>query len=295
MTFLQKALSPAQVEFLVGGNRDTVSGFVVNAGDAVNARTPEDLFAVHCLDFPGSPWDRGAGYVDVLRFQVPLSVYVHDAADPEFVDRPPFTGTGFAAWSGGVVPSYFLDECAIPPGAELWRIRAGQPEELIAVYFEVATGWGVSDASGISRPGTHTPSHIMGWSAVWQGQVFRADLVNEGRSVEVAATSDPGVEGFERTPKGVWRRTVGLGEIQDFYELLATCSWQGEPFRITDVAQGEDGQVYRLFYTGHNADRAEALGLNKADAGVYWTVVPESQVQDVQVVQNRLPSLAFRG
>ena len=81
MAFLQKALSPAQVEFLVGGNGDTVSGFVVNAGDAVNARTPEDLFEVHGLDFPGSPWDRSAGYVDVLRFRVPLSVYVHDAAD----------------------------------------------------------------------------------------------------------------------------------------------------------------------------------------------------------------------
>ena len=45
-----------------------------------------------------------SGYVDVLRFQVPLSVYVHTAAGPEFVDRPPVTGTGFADWSGGVVP-----------------------------------------------------------------------------------------------------------------------------------------------------------------------------------------------
>jgi len=40
MTFFQKAFSPAQVEFIVGGNRDTVSGFGVDAGDAVNARTP---------------------------------------------------------------------------------------------------------------------------------------------------------------------------------------------------------------------------------------------------------------
>jgi len=116
VTYLQKALSPGQVEFLAGGNRDTGSGFVVKGGDAVNARTPEDLFAVHGLDFPGSPWDRRAGYVDVLRFQVPLSVYVHTAAGPEFVDRPPVTGTGFADWSGGVVPVYFLDECAVPTG-----------------------------------------------------------------------------------------------------------------------------------------------------------------------------------
>ena len=233
------------------------------------------MFAVHGLDFPGSPWDRGTGYVDVLRFQVPLSEYVHDAAGPEFADRPPFTGTGFAVWSGGVVSVYFLDECAIPPGAELWRIRAGVPEELLAVYFEVATGWGVAGTSGISRPGVHTPSHIIGWSAVWQGQVFRADLADEGRSVEVAATSDPGIPGFEQTPKGCWRRTVGLGEIQNFYELLATCRWQASRSGSPTLPRGRKARstgcsIPGITLTGRDprAEQGRCRCVLDGDAGV---------------------------
>lgn len=292
MTVLQKALSPEQVKLLVEGNRETVSGFAVKEADARAALTPADLFAVHGLGFPGSPWDPAAETVHLLRFEAPLSIYIHDAMAPEFVDRPPFTGTGFAHWSKGVVPLYFLDECALTPRAEVWRVKAGAPKECVAVYWGVADGWMVvtDDPSGPGQPGRHIPSHLLGWNAVWRGQRFRADL-EEDNAVLAAPTRPPAEFGsFRQSPKGCWSSTVPFAEVEDFFELLATCTWRGEPFRITDVAQGQDGRMVRLFYTGHNADRAEALGLYKGDAGVYWTVVPEEEVTDHQMIENRVPS-----
>lgn len=295
MTIFQKALSTEQVQFLISGNRDTISGFIVNAADVVAARTPEDLFAVHGLGFPGSPWDPAAGFVHVLRFHDPLPLYVHKAMAPEFVDRPPFTGTGFASWSGGVVPLYFLDESAIPAGAELWRVTAGGREDLVAVYMHAAYGWALvqTPPEGTPQPGRSIPSHIVGWNAVWRGHRFRADLVGE-KAVLAAPTQPPAEFGpFRQMPRGCWSLEVPAAEVEDSFELLATCTWRGEPFRITDVAQGQDGQMYRVFYTGHNADRAEALGLNKADAGVYWAVVPAEETQEKRVVENHMPSNFF--
>lgn len=296
----QKALSPAQVSMLVEGNRDTVSGFVLNASDVRGAMTPAALFQAHGLGFPGSPW---AGvqpeYLDVLRFSEPPAIYLHAPVTPEFVDRPPFTGTGFTTWNGdGVAPLYFLDEARIPAGAELWRIRTDHPEELLAVYRDVAAGWAVVEGAPLDAPRENFPEIIMGWVAVWDGYRFSADPVKDNTAVVLAAPSEPpaGVTGFTRTGRGCWRREVAVGELDDLFELNATCRWQGQPFRITAVGESGDGQrLFRLFYAGHNADTAESLRLNKADAGVYWTVVPETEATDVELVQNTIRGLLPQG
>ncbi len=294
----QKALSPAHVALLVEGNYDTVSGYVLNAADVAGVQNPTELFQAHGLGFPGSPWDSGADFLDVLRFGEPPVVYIHTPVAPGFVDRPPFTGTGFTSWDGGgVAPLYFLDEVRIPAGAELWRIRVGRPEQLLAVYRDVAAGWAVVEGADLGEPRENVPEVILGWVGVWDGYRFSADLVKEDTVVVLAAASEPPVEvaGFTRTGRGCWRREVPVGEMDDLFELNATCCWREQPFRITGVEQGEDGQRhFRLFYTGHNADVAESLGLNKSDAGVYWTVVPESETAGLELIQNHLKGLLPR-
>ncbi|GAA1922310.1 hypothetical protein GCM10009688_29170 [Arthrobacter gandavensis] len=284
----QKPLSPAHVRSLVETNRDTVAGYVLNVADVQHVKSPKDLYEAHGLGFPGSPWDPDAEFLDVLRFQAPPSPYVHTAIAPEFVDRPPFSGTGFAQWGGGVAPVWFIDECRIPPRAQLWRIREGHEEQLLAVYVDVATGWGVMEGADIATPKHTVPQSVLGWVAMWDGYQFPADLI--GDQIVLAAASAPPEEvtGFRPTMRGCWSREVPVAEVQDFFEVNAVCRWRDQPFRITDVIHGENERIFRLFYTGHNADVAESLGLNKADAGVYWTVQPESLVTDVEMFQSRM-------
>ncbi|MGW6172844.1 hypothetical protein ACWF5H_05045 [Arthrobacter sp. NPDC055138] len=54
-------------------------------------------------------------------------------------------------------------------------------------------------------------------------------------------------------------------------------------------------RLFKLSYTGHNADFAEGLQLEKADAGVYRAVAAEDDVQDLQFMQNRLAGLPGSG
>lgn len=288
----QKALSPAHVAQLVEGNRDTVSGFVLNAAD-VAGLSKERLFQAHGVGFAGSPWDPNASHFDVLRFAEPPAVYVHTPFAPEFVDRPPFTGNGFALFDGGYVPQYFLDEVRIPPAAELYRITPDGNAAFLAVYRDVANGWALAQGSGLASPAPSLPSLVMGWVAVWDGFRFSADLVKDNTAVILAATSQPPeeVSGFTRTERGCWAREVPVADLDELFELNSTCRFNGEPFRITAVSYDGETRLFRLFYTGHNADTAESMRLNKSDAGVYWTVVPETEVTDVELIQNTLKDL----
>ncbi|NYI66816.1 hypothetical protein BJY26_001122 [Spelaeicoccus albus] len=68
--------------------------------------------------------------------------------------------------------------------------------------------------------------------------------------------------------------------------MLVTCSWQGQPFRVVRSTEEQGREIFRLFYRGHNADAAEALGLWKNDAGVYSYAVPRNDVSDLKVVHN---------
>lgn len=286
---LQKALSPAHVKLLVESNGDTISGFVVPAGAVLEARTPDALYQAHGLGFPGTPFDPKAEFLDVLRFQSPLSLHVHTASAPEFVDRPPFTGTGFAAWDDGVVPLYFLDEVRVPAGAELWRVRAGQEEQLIAVYLDVARGWWVPDGSDLPQPAERQTAGIIGGFGVLRGHRFPADLIRDNAVAVLSSSEKPPAEfgDWEPSRRGCWMIAVPVEQLEDFFEVDATCRWKGQPFRITASTRDQDGnRHFRVFYMGHNSDIAESLGLNKGDAGVYWSVLPESELTDIQVVQN---------
>ncbi|MHA7294527.1 hypothetical protein [Arthrobacter sp. HLT1-21] len=149
------------------------------------------------------------------------------------------------------------------------------------------------EGSGLASPAPTVPDVIIGWVAVWDGFRFSADLVKDNTAVILAATSQPPaeMEGFTQTDRGCWAKEVPVAELDKLFELNSTCRWNGHPFRITAVAYDGDARLFRLFYAGHNADTAESLRLNKADAGVYWTVVPESEVTDVELIQNTLKDL----
>lgn len=286
---LQKALSPAHVKMLVEKNGDTIAGFVVPAGAVLDAKTPQALYQAHGLGFPGTPFAPDADFLDVLRFQSPLSIHLHTANAPEFVDRPPFTGTGFFAWDGGVAPLYFLDEVRIPAGAELWRVRDGHEDELIAVYLDVARGWWVPETSSIPQPVERQTPGIIGGFGVLRGHRFAADLIQENSVAVLASPEEPPKEfgEWEKSRRGGWMLAVPVSELDDFFEIDATCRWQGHPFRISASTRDKDNnRLFKVFYLGHNADIAESLGLNKGDAGVYWDVLPESKLTDIQVVQN---------
>jgi hypothetical protein len=294
---LQKAVSTALGRSYLANSADTVAGYVLRAADVLDARTPELLFDAHGLGFSGSPWQRDSETIDVLRFQSPVGNYVHDAVAPEFVDREPFTGTGFTSWEGGQAPLFYLDEVRLPAGAELWRVGRNGSEDLLAVYVDVARGWAVVAEEAKVEPKPVPPSSLLGWRATWRGAEFVADVVDDGNTVVLSSPGEPPAEvsGFEKTPRGVWRAKVPMSDITDIYELNASCTFNGLEFRVIDSAIDGGRRLFRLSYTGHNADFAEGLQLDKADAGVYRTIAAEDDVQDLQFVQNRLAGLPGSG
>lgn len=294
MTIFQKALYGGQVAEYMKGH-DRVAGYVLRAADTVQAPTPSALFDAHGLGFVGSPWDRNAAYLDVLRFQGVPANYVHDAVAPEFSDHAPFNGTGFTASGTSVFPLYFLDEVRLPPGAEMWRITGEEPDRLLAVYLDVATGWRAIDDSVVPSQPQRVPSPLTGWTAVWEGRRFIADRKPSGDEAVLACETQPvGLTGFTTTPRGLWSRTTPIKELADFFELNATCDWSGQPFKLLDSFSAEGKGFFRLFYVGHKADTAERLQLNKSDAGVYWTIVEQDAVQNLRFVQNRFAGLLDR-
>jgi hypothetical protein len=290
MTIFQKALFGDQVAEYLDHGHDRVSGYVLKAADAAALATPEDLYDAHGLGFDGSPWKRDAQHLDVIRFGGVPSDYVHDAVAPEFEDHPPFNGSGFAHSGDTVLPLYFLDEVRLPPGTEMWRVASGRPERLLAVYMDVATGWLAVEGDVPAQGPQRVPSMFNGWNAVWEGLRFLSDRKPGQDEVILASATQPeGIPGFGATPRGLWSRIVQAESVSDIYHLTGTCTWRDQPFHVVDASTDDHGVMLRLFYTGHKARDAERLGLNKSDAGVYWTVVNQQDVEDLRFLQARVP------
>ena len=69
MTLMQKAITPALARAHVEGGYDRMAGYVVRAEDVAFATTPAQLFEVHGLGYPGSPFRPDAQFIDLLRFE----------------------------------------------------------------------------------------------------------------------------------------------------------------------------------------------------------------------------------
>lgn len=295
MKYLQKAVMPAREREWLAYGEEAVYGYVVQAEHAVWADTPEKLFRVHGLGFPGSPLGAELSFLDVIRIPVTPFVRVEAAVGGTtsqealltggaFVDHPPFTGNGFV---GGVpehiVPLWWLDPIRIPAGAELWRVFADAHEERIATYGHVASGWVAEGEYALKRAAWMPPSEVNGVFGTWRGVRVLADPLPNG-SVVVASAGE--LPGLRLTERGIWAGVVDKAEVNSLVGLRFTCVWRGLRFQIVRRLLGENGTLQaRLVYLGRNAFSAEAAGLQKTDAGAYEATAAWSELGEVQGIE----------
>lgn len=299
VTIMQKALTPQAVALHLTHGWDQVSGFTLRAVDVATADTPAELFEAHALGFPGSPFSADMPSVHLIRFPATPQLRFEDAVGGTdaataaltggpFVDRPPFTGNGFAPWSGGIAPVYWLASSRVPAGSDIVRVDTDGSATVVAVHRDVATGWVAGPGQPPLPPVSLTPQpslHI-GLLARYRGSVHPADLLLDEQSVVLSSPVEPAdVPGFTQMPSGRWRLEVPLAALDELFELSMTGSVQGIPVRVVgQTTQGEE-TIYQVLYTGHVADVAEGLGLTKLDAGVYVGAVRRDDLADVQTVQ----------
>ena len=105
-----------------------------------------------------------------------------------------------------------------------------------------------------------------GYSARWRGTDYEAVPGVDG---EVRLYSATPADGFDEVRPGRFVRIVADHDVESLRYVRTHCTWRGEPF----VVIGEHGGWVRLEYSGGRAPVAEALGLDRVDAGVYqaWT------------------------
>lgn len=289
MTVMQVAVLPGRERLWTMGD-DLLVGFAVKASDAAWATTPTELFGVHGLGFPGSPFSPESTAVDVLRFPVtPYARFVNATGTQAPADLPPgspgegfvqpapFTGNGFAPVpEQRFVPMWWVEPMRVPGGSELWRIHADGREELISAYPNIASGWLPSQPTGMA------PSDVFGVFGTWRGQRVMVDILPNGATVIASPVQ---VEGLHLTERGLWAASVDATEVSSIHTLRLTCTWNGLPFQIIRRWQTENGPVARLLFTGRDSRVAESAGLEKTDNGVYEASVALSELADVQGVE----------
>lgn len=295
VTLMHKPVTPQASDAYLTSSFDRVAGFVLRAPDAVTTRTPAEVFELFGLGFPGSPHRPDVPYVDILRFPATPQLRLEDATGGTdeasrlrvggvFVDRAPFTGTGFVRLRDTVAPLYWLVHCRVPAGSALVRLSADGSERPVATYADTATGWVTPD--GQPSPAPSALSRHVGPVARWNDALYAADPVDD--TVVLAATTP--TPGFEPTSAGRWRRVVARTEVTELFEMDVTATWNGLPVRVVDGWTEPSGEtVARVFSLAHNADLAEGLRMTKTDAACYEATVPTATLTDLRTAQ-RIPS-----
>ncbi|MEE6281253.1 hypothetical protein [Georgenia sunbinii] len=295
MTLMQKAVTPQMSAAYLERGFDRVGGFVVRTPDVEHATTPAAVFEAHGLGFPGSPHRPDANHVDVLRFPATPQLRFENAVggiDEEsrartggtFIDRPPFTGTGFVATAEAVVPLYWLAHSRVPAGSQLVRLGADGTSRVLAEHVDVGHGW-YSQTEQIGHAASPRISRHVGPMAMWSGTALNADVFAD-RVVVAAEVEPPAQYGFQPTGAGRWRREVPRDEVAELFEMYVAAKWNGLAVRVVDQWTAQDGEsISHVSYTGHNADLAEGLQLPKVDAGVYEVTVPTASLVAVEHTQ----------
>ncbi len=266
MTLMQKVVTPASSDAHLTAGHDRMAGYVVRAADVSFATTPAQLFEVHGLGYPGSPFRPDDDHVDLLRFD--------SSPQLQYRDVP-----------GYIVPLWWLRHSRIPPRTELVRVLADGTSRLLARYGDVGTGW--TSAPGVpGQPGLPSLSRCVGPVAKWHSAYLEADVLDDD-TVVLALASPPLAEtGFELSRSGRWYRRVPRDEVSELFELDLTARWNGLAVRVVD--QWQDAQRYvvaRISHLGDDMDRAERLHLQQVEAGVYEAVVYAAELTDLQTNQ----------
>ncbi|MBO0898888.1 hypothetical protein J1G43_02770 [Cellulomonas sp. zg-ZUI22] len=288
MTLMQKALTPQLSDAYLAAGYERTGGFAVPAQTVTWASTAADLVRAHGLTYPGSPYGPDSPHVDVLRFDATAQLRFEDAVGgPDrrtrertggpFLDRPPFTGTGFVGVPDHVVPLYWFVHSRVPAGAQLVRVGADGSSVLLATYVDVAHGWVTEDravAFGL------LPLHV-GPLARWNGNVHPADVLGDR---VVLAAAEP-LDGFERTAAGRFRRDVPRGDVEELFELYVEARWNGLDVRVVDEFTDRGRPLVRVCATTHDADLAEGLRMDKVEAALYEATVAPGALTDVVTSQ----------
>ena len=266
MTLMQKVVTPASSYAHLVNGHDRMAGYVVRAADVSFATTPAQLFEVHGLGYPGSPFRPTDDHVDLLRFE--------SSPQLQYRDVP-----------GYIVPLWWLRHSRIPPRTELVRAYSDGSSRLLAWYGDVGTGW--TSAPGIpGQPGLSSLSRCVGPVAKWHSAYLEADVLDD-ETVVLALANPPLAEtGFDQSPSGRWYRRVPRTEVSELFELDLTARWNGLAVRVVD--QWQDAQRYvvaRISHLGDDMDRAERLHLQQVEAGVYEAVVDAAELTDLQTTQ----------
>jgi hypothetical protein len=266
VTLMQKAMTPALTRAHLRAGHDRMAGYVVRAEDVAFATTPAQLFEVHGLGYPGTPFSRHAPSVDILRFE--------SSPQLQYREVP-----------GYIVPLWWLRHSRLTPGAELIRVFADGSQVLLGRYGDIGTGWTVSHLGAVAP--LASLSRCVGPVARWHGAYLEADVVDEGRTVVLALGSPPLAEdGFAPTLAGRWCRRVPREDVSELFELDLTARWNGLEVRVVD--QWQDTQRYvvaRVSHLGDDLDRAERLHLDHVEAGVYETTVYAAELTDIRTNQ----------
>jgi len=295
MTWMQKAVTPQQSQAVLSMGYERMGGFVVSADSVEWATTAADLVVAHGLTYPGSPYGQAPHVVDVLRFPSTEQMRFENATggtDPAtraltggpFIDRPPFTGNGFAAAPGHIVPLYWLVHSRVPAGSELVRVGADGSSTVLATYVDVAEGWIVDGPKPAAVAFPMLPMHV-GPVASWRGATYPADVFDD--HVVIAAAQKPDRRlGFRQTASGRFGREVPRAELDELFELYMEARWNGLEMRIVDQVPAPGGaSALRVSYIGHDADVAEGFRLQKMEAGVYEAQVPPTALTNVVASQ----------
>ncbi|PFG40009.1 hypothetical protein ATJ97_2529 [Georgenia soli] len=302
-TILQKAITPQMSVAYLERGLDRVAGYVVPAADAASVTSTAGLFELHGLGFAGTPFSPDAP-IDILHLPVSPTAVVLPATggqDEEgrrrtggqFLERPPFAGTGFTSTGDLIVPLSWVEHTRLTPGARLWRFTPGEAEpELIGTYHGVAFGW----QNHLDDDTFHAvlPSKYVGHVAKIDLGTFAADVTTDESGnptvlTLVSPSKDAEEHGFTRTAAGLWARKVPAGEATELFEIHASARWHGIPVRIVDQGPNKEGEQFcRVASLAHDADAAERLHMDKLDPGVYETTVALSALTDVVYAQ-RVP------
>jgi hypothetical protein len=121
--------------------------------EVAHLHTPAELYAALGLGYPNSPFAADDAEVYVLRwpayrpslYRIPYggqNETAMRAMEGWVIERAPFRGNGFAPGdTSDVIAEFKVDSARLPHGAQLWRIKAGGDEELVATLDSDAPMW----------------------------------------------------------------------------------------------------------------------------------------------------------
>ncbi|MGI5207515.1 SseB family protein [Spirillospora sp. CA-108201] len=156
---MQKVVPHGHVAWYLEQGYDRVGGFVHSTGDVAELQTPSQLYEALGLLFSDSTFTLDDEGVYVIRwpaycpdlYRVPFG-----GRDEEemaswgesgwVVERPPFTGNGFAPGSAGSIREYKVTSVRLPYGAEMYYIGRDRSERFIAMYDPDRLAWLRPDA-----------------------------------------------------------------------------------------------------------------------------------------------------